>query len=77
MIDLNRIRNLKELEEMKGDLLEFINNPEIANVYVEDYGWGPEDFEADTEEVKRLLEKIERRMKSLDRYLTKSGSAKL
>jgi cellulose biosynthesis protein BcsQ len=69
MIDLNKIRSLKTLNEMKKDLKEFVTNPVILTVYIEDYGWGMEDYEADKEAAEELLEKIERRYLSLEKYL--------
>lgn len=69
MIDLSRIRSLKTLEEMKQDLTDFLNNPDIIKVYVEDYGWGEEDYQSDRDEVIDALDKVERRIQSLDKYL--------
>lgn len=69
MIDLSRIRSLKTLDEMTGHLNEFINNPDVVKIYVEDYGWGVEDYEDDKGEAIELLAKIEARRLSLDKYL--------
>lgn len=69
MIDLSKIRSLKTLEEMKQDLNEFLVNPDVRTIYLEDYGWGEEDYESDRDEVTELLEKVERRIKSLDKYI--------
>lgn len=75
MIDLNRIRSLKTLETIKKTLTEFLSNPEILNVYREDYGWGEEDYEADINEVKEMLESIEHRMKSLGRFIARQNAS--
>ena len=76
MIDLTRIRSIKTLEEMKADLKEFLTNPDILTVYVEDYKWGVEDYEADREQVEYLLEQVENRMASLSRFLNKPKTTK-
>lgn len=68
MIDLNRIRSIKVLEEMKRDLTEFITNPDVLAVYLAE-DCGEEDYEADKEQAAELLELVERRMKSLSRFL--------
>lgn len=72
-IDLNKIRSLKALEAMRTALTDFINfDPAvIKEVYDEEYGWGEEDYEADIETSKEMLERVERRMKSLGRHLSK------
>lgn len=72
-IDLNKIRSPKALEAMRTVLTDFINfDPAVIKaLYEEDYGWGEEDYEADIEESKELLERVERRMKSLGRHLSK------
>lgn len=78
MIDLSRIRSLKTLDEMTADLKEFITNPIMPVIYLEDYGWDQEDFDDDKELAIELMEKIAARRESLERYLkgpaTKSGS---
>jgi hypothetical protein len=74
MIDLNRIRSIKTLEEMKDDLLSFINDPDMLQVYTEDFGWGEEDLDADVESANYLLERVEHRIQSLTRLLKKTGS---
>lgn len=76
MIDLNRIRSMKTLEEMKEDLTTFLNDPIMLEVYVEDFQWGPEDLEADRESATELLEKVEKRMVSLKRFLTREPISK-
>lgn len=75
MINLNKIRTLKPLEEMKKDLVEFITNPDVPKVYVEEYHWGLDDYESDKEQAQGLLEKVERRIKSLSNYLCKKQSS--
>ena len=73
MMDLTRIRSLKTLETMKRNLSDFLTNTEVPNVYTEDLKWGIEDYEADVDAVKELLEAIEKRMKSLSKYLSKES----
>lgn len=68
MIDLNRIRSVKTLEEMKADLTEFLVNPEIKDVYVTDYGWSEDDYVADREQVEYMLDKVKYRLSSLIRF---------
>lgn len=80
MIDVNKIRSLTTLEEMHRDLTEFMTNPAVAKAYVEDPAEGLVCYEDDKELVVELLEKVERRMKSLKMFLTgqskKRGSPK-
>lgn len=73
MIDLNRIRSLKTLEDLKQDLSEFIkfNRAELVAVYESEYGWGDEDLDADIETATDVLEKVEKRMKSLSNHLSR------
>lgn len=73
MIDLSKIRSLKPLEEMKKDLTDFlaIDRKVMLEVYEEEYQWGEEDYEADLEQVKDLLENVEKRIKSLGHHLSK------
>ena len=68
MIDLNKIRDVKKLEEMKADLTEFLANPDVKKVYLEVWGWGEEDYDADREQAEYMLEQVERRLKSLSRF---------
>lgn len=68
MIELNRIRSTKTLETMKKDLSEFITNPAIVEIYEEQYGWGPEDYEADKEQAIDLLVQVEKRLLSLTNF---------
>ena len=73
MIDLNKIRSMKVLENLKADLTEFINFDKNALVTVydsEDLG-DEGDLDADIEAAQDLLSKIERRMKSLGNHLAK------
>lgn len=72
MIDVNRIRNLATLEDIKVTLNEFLSHADIPKIYVEQYEWGLEDYEADREMAEELLEKVERRMKSLSNHLIKA-----
>lgn len=73
MIELNKIRSVKTLEVMKRDLAEFVSFDRnvMVEVYDEECGWGEEDYEADLEQVKDLLEQVERRHKSLSGHLAK------
>lgn len=69
MIDLNKIRSIKILEDIKADLNEFLANPVVPTVYVERMDWSLDDYEADKEMVLELLEKVEHRIASLSRFL--------
>lgn len=73
MIDVQKIRSLKTLESIKATLNEFIalDRAVMVAVYEEEHGWGEEDYEADLEQVKDLLEKVERRHKSLSGHLAR------
>jgi len=73
MIDLSRIRSLKALDEMTKDLNEFITNPMVVEIYVQEYGWDKEDYEDDKSDAIELLEKIAKRRLSLERYLKVQG----
>jgi hypothetical protein len=77
MIDLNRIRSLKTLESMRKILADFIAFDPVMmkDVYMTDYGWGEEDYEADKDNASYLLEQVERRMKSLGRHLARASKA--
>lgn len=72
-IDLNKIRSLKALEAMRKTLADFVNfDPAVIKaVYAEEYGWGDEDYDADKEQAADMLERVEKRMKSLGRHLSK------
>lgn len=67
MIDLTRIRSIPKLEEMKEALEFFLREPIVRDIYLNDYQWGEEDFEADIESAQYMLEKVEARIKSLGR----------
>jgi hypothetical protein len=75
MIELNRIRSLKTLEDLKKDLTEFINFDRVVllAVYAEEYGWGEDDLDADLEQAAETLAQVERRAKSLGRHLATVG----
>lgn len=66
---------MKTLETMRNSLKEFIafdaNN--MRDVYIEEFGWGSEDYDADIEKATDLLEQVEWRMKSLGHYLATKG----
>ncbi len=72
-MDLNKIRTMKTLEAVQKPLKEFVtfDRPTMVAVYVEDFGWGEDDYEADKEQAEYLLEQVERRMKSLGHHLSK------
>lgn len=74
MTDLNKTRSMKILEEMKKDLISFITDPIMQQIYVEDKGWSIQDYEDDKEQAQDILEKVIRRMESLGRYLTKKNN---
>ena len=74
MIDLNKTRSMKTLEEMKKDLTSFIADPVIQQIYVEDKGWSIQDYEDDKEQALEFLETVNRRMESLGRHLAKKSS---
>jgi hypothetical protein len=71
MIDVNKIRSMKKLEELKRDLMEFVNFDRrvLTAVYnSEDIG-DEDDLDADIDSACELLSKVKYRMKSLGRYL--------
>lgn len=74
MIDLTRIRSIKALEVIKKDLTDFLADPDILKVYLEELEWGEEDYDADKEQATELLEKVERRIKSLKGLEAREGS---
>lgn len=76
-INLNRIRSIKSLEALRKPLVDFIrfDTATMRDVYVEDFGWGLMDYEADIESAEALLEQIERRIKSLSHHLAKAPNA--
>jgi hypothetical protein len=76
MIDLNRIRSLKTLTNIKKLLTEFISNPIIPQIYKEDCDWSEEDYTSDKEQATELLEKVNHRMESLGKFLEKQAKAK-
>jgi hypothetical protein len=69
MIDVNKIRSLKTLEEIKRDLHEFLDNKDVLAVYLNEYDWSQDDYEADKEMVLELLEQVDRRIASLSNFL--------
>lgn len=71
MIDLNKTRSMKILDEMKKDLTSFITDPIMQQIYVEDKGWSVQDYEDDKEQAQDFLEMVNRRMESLGKYLSK------
>lgn len=76
--DLNKIRSLKTLEEMKKDLTDFLSIDPVVMVDVyNDENWGEEDYEADKEEVTELLDRVEHRIKSLGHHLNKKPKVKV
>ena len=76
MIDLNKIRSLRTLEEMKDDLANFLAfDRTIMLAEYESQNWGEEDYEADKEEASDLLEQVEHRIKSLDKHLKRQKAS--
>ncbi len=76
MMDLNKIRSLRTLEEMKDDLANFLAFD--RNIMLAEYDrqkWGEEDYEADKEEASDLLEQVEHRIKSLDKHLKRQKAS--
>jgi HEPN domain-containing protein len=71
MIYLTRIRSMKKLEEIKEELNEFLTSADILPTYLK-IGWGEEDYDADKESAQLLLEKTERRIKSLSGSMAKT-----
>ena len=71
MIDLNTIRDVKVLEEMKKDLTLFITDPIILEIYKEDYDFGEEDYKDDKDQAEYLLGQVEKRIKGLNQSLSK------
>ena len=65
MIDLNTIRDVKVLEEMKKDLTLFITDPIILEIYKEDYDFGEEDYKDDKDQALYLLDLVEKKIKLL------------
>jgi hypothetical protein len=78
MIELNRIRSMKTLEDLKKDLSNFINfdRSALVAIYADEYGWGEEDLDADLDQSTELLEQVERRMKSLGHHLSRTVKVK-
>ena len=74
MIDLNKTRSMKALEEMKRDLTSFITDPIMQQIYVEDKGWSIQDYEDDKEQASEVLDNVNRRMESLGKYLAKKDN---
>lgn len=64
---------------MKHDLQEFLDSPreEMLDIYIKNNGWDENDYEADREDVTYLLERIERGMESLGRYLKKQETTSI
>lgn len=64
MIDVSKITDLKELEEMKNDLNFFINKKIVAEIYRDE---GKEDIElyVDRELARELLEQVKYRIARL------------
>ena len=75
MIDLNRIRSIKSLEEMKKDITEFINNPLMLEIYSNDISLGEDAYADDKEQAEQLLVKIEKRISSLSKFLQKEAKS--
>lgn len=65
MIEVNKIRSVKSLEDIQTLLKEFMANTIIPKLYVEEHGLTKEDYEEDKKQVKELLMNVERRLKTL------------
>jgi len=73
MIDLNKIRSLTTLEEMKKDLADFLVNPEVIVIYKEENDGRTIEYEDDKELVLAALAKVEHRIQSLGKYLKREA----
>lgn len=73
MIDVSRIRSIKRLREMKGDLNYFINKKIIADIY-EERGIEPLVLEDERRKARELLTLIVERMEELNRQEEKPDS---
>ena len=72
MIDINKIRSIKALEELRTTLKDYLSNPEVPNIYLEQSEeWGKVDYESDKEDVINLLGQVELRIKLLTRVTEK------
>jgi hypothetical protein len=73
MIDVEDIKNLDELLEMRADLNFFINKKIVAEIYKEN---GQEAIELETDRTlaRQLLVKVTRRIAELNRRAKKTGS---
>ena len=73
MIELNRIRSIKTLEELKKDLSDFINFDRVVllEVYI-DNDKDEIDLDADLEEAAEVLDKVKYRIKSLGDHMSRS-----
>lgn len=69
MIDLNKIRSIKTLENIQADLKAFLASEDVPNVYVTNLAWSLDDYEADKEMVMELLDRVDRRIRSLSNFL--------
>jgi len=76
MVDLNKIRSLRTLEEIRKDLNDFLSNPMVPEIYKEDPEGEDDDYDADKEQVIELLEKVEHRIKSLGKFVARQNSVK-
>lgn len=65
---LNKVRSVEPLEEMQSTLKEFLINPVILKIYIEDLGWSEEDYNDDKIDAEEALIKVERRIASLNRF---------
>lgn len=65
MINVSKINKLSCLEEIKTNLIFFINDPSIEEEYKTDPELNLEELPLDREEAKFLLKKINKRIKLL------------
>ena len=72
MIDVNKIRSLAVIDELKKDLNDFLtfDRAELLGVYYAN-NCGEEDLDADMESAAELRSRLDRRSKSLGRHLAK------
>ena len=65
IIEISEIKSIKKLELMHKDLVDFINSTEVPRLYIEEYGWGKEDYDYDIELANQYIDVINVRIKEL------------
>lgn len=68
LAELNKVRSVEPLEDMQSTLKEFLTNPVILKIYVEDLEWSEDDYNNDKIDAEEALIKVERRIASLNRF---------